>query len=308
MAAPARGRNSPGHFFGRILVGLERRGRSIPAAAGWALFAVVAIEIVVTYSRIPAHELYHVSGTGITAGLGRALVFLNFPVALIALPLVALAAARLPERRLAIPAAVLAGALSAVVVWPGVVDQGNLDAKPINAVPAIGVALAVLIVAASGLARVRARIDWFAGGAIGLLLLLASPWIAAELGFFLDDVPILGSIFITGKLVAGHPAVHHGHHHGMDGTLLVLAALATLPALRLARAPVLRTAVTAYLGLQVSYGLANIANDDWLEQVVKRGWTSVEIPNVLRPGLTLAWLGIVCGAAGFALLIGHVTK
>ena len=33
------------------------------------------------------------------------------------------------------------------------------------------------------------------------------------------------------------------------------------------------------------YGIANIANDAWFEQVVKRGWTDWAIPNVLRPDL-----------------------
>jgi len=33
-----------------------------------------------------------------------------------------------------------------------------------------------------------------------LTVFLAAPWIAAELGFFLDGVPVLGSIFITGKI------------------------------------------------------------------------------------------------------------
>jgi hypothetical protein len=49
------------------------------------LFAVVTTEILVTYSRVPARELYHVSGSGIEGGLSRALIFVNFPVALLAL-------------------------------------------------------------------------------------------------------------------------------------------------------------------------------------------------------------------------------
>jgi hypothetical protein len=36
------------------------------AAVVWALFAVVSLEIIVTYSRLPPRELYHVSGTGLT--------------------------------------------------------------------------------------------------------------------------------------------------------------------------------------------------------------------------------------------------
>src|ERR687887_834772 len=96
----------------------------VPAVAVlWAMFGLVAAEIVVTYSRVPPAKLYSVSGTGLGAGLGRALVFLNFPVALAALPVIALATDRLRRRPLALGAAVVAAGLCAVVFWPGVVDQ-----------------------------------------------------------------------------------------------------------------------------------------------------------------------------------------
>jgi len=45
------------------------------------------------------------------------------------------------------------------------------------------------------------------------------------------------------------------------------------------------------------YGMGNIANDVWLEQVVKRNWTTWEIPNVLEPRITVAWAVIVVAAA-----------
>jgi hypothetical protein len=44
------------------------------------------------------------------------------------------------------------------------------------------------------------------------------------------------------------------------------------------------------------YGSANFANDIWIEQVVKRGWTSWEIPNVVQPRVTVAWSLIVIAA------------
>ena len=53
--------------------------RISPVVLLWTMFGVVAAEIVVTYSRIPPAKLYSVSGTGIGAGFGRALVFLDFP-------------------------------------------------------------------------------------------------------------------------------------------------------------------------------------------------------------------------------------
>ena len=45
------------------------------------------------------------------------------------------------------------------------------------------------------------------------------------------------------------------------------------------------------------YGLGNIANDFWYEQLVKRGVTSWAIPNVIVPTLSVAWLAIVVLAA-----------
>src|ERR687888_1940469 len=100
---------------------------TIPAVGVlWAMFGLVAVEIVVTYSRLPPAKLYAVSGSGVGAGFGRALVFLNFPVALAALPVITLAAERL--RRTWLPVTVLAAGLCSIVFWPGVVDQYDLDA------------------------------------------------------------------------------------------------------------------------------------------------------------------------------------
>jgi hypothetical protein len=270
-----------------------------PAAIVWGLVGVVAVEIVVTYARIPPGQLYHVSGTGAAGGFGRALVFVNFPVALAALPLVALAADRLRRRPVAVAAAIVSAALCANVFW--VVDQAHLDAKPVNALPAAGVALALVLAAASGLFRVRARVSRAAAAFGALLLVLAIPWIAADLGFFLDGVPLLGRLFLTKTLYHGEAVVHHGHHHGMDGVLLALAALAAVPLVRRASLRPLRIAVGIYTGLQLAYGLANVANDAWLEQVVKRGWATTSIPSVLNPAVSLAWLGIVLAALVFSL-------
>ena len=50
------------------------------------------------------------------------------------------------------------------------------------------------------------------------------------------------------------------------------------------------------------YGLVNLANDGWLEQVVKRGWTVWEIPDLLVPSASLAWAVLVALAAAVALV------
>ena len=125
-------------------------------------------------------------------------------------------------------------------------------------------------------------------GLAAVLIFFCAPLIAAELGFFLDGVPFLGWFFETGRLttqpgVAGlHHAVHHGQHHGWEATMLSLTALGFS---RLPRPRVL----DAYLALMLAYGVGNLVNDDWLEQVVKRGWTSHEVPSVLTPAANWGW-------------------
>ena len=274
----------------------------------WALYGLVACAMVVTYSRIPARELYHVSHTGPAGGFGRLLVFANFSTALVAIAVLAVAFDRL-SGRLARVAAVLAAVLCAAVFWPGVVSEADLDPKPVNAVAAAGVllsaALTVPVAHRHGISRRPWRgSDWLRVALALPLVFVALPWIAAELGFFLDGVPVLGRIFETGKHVRDvsglpvfPPAVHHGHHHGMDGLLLVLGALLLSRVVGESAPAALRRAASAYLALMFCYGIGNIANDFWLEQVVKRGWTTWEIPNVLTPRITVAWAVIVVAAA-----------
>jgi hypothetical protein len=283
----------------------KRQGARLPVevALVWGLFAVVTIEVLVTYSRIPSRELYHVSGSGVEGGLSRALVFVNFPVALVALAVLGLIYTRLPGRSYRV-LAILAAVLCAAVFWPGIVSQADLDARPVNGVAAIGVLLALVLtgVVASkgGLSRSSwHRADWVRAALAIVLLVAALPWLAADLGLYSNGVPLLGRVFQSGQFLPERPglpkfapAVHRGHHHGMDGFLLVWTAL--LLSRRVAR----RAALAAYLSLMFCYGAANFANDFWIEQVVKRGWTSWEIPSVTEPRLSIAWSLIVIAAVG----------
>ena len=277
----------------------------LEVAVVWALFAVVTAEIAVTYSRLPARELYHVSGTGLAGGASRALVFLNFPLALVAIPILVLLAARLQGAAPKVVASV-AAVLSAAVFWPGVVDESDLDARPVNAIAALGVAIAVaLTVYAAWRLERPSRATRVPGDTLRVVLALIAlgvPWMAADLGFHFAGVPVLGTLYQTGELrtqpgdVAPHPAVHFGHHHGMDGVLLVLSAL-LLSRLVVPVAPrLLSWALGAYLALMFCYGAGNVANDYWLEQVVKRGWTSWEIPDVTTPKASVAWAVILLSA------------
>src|SRR3954447_25853244 len=118
----------------------------LEVAAVWVPFLVVSAEIVITYSRLPARELYHVSGSGLEGGLGRALVFSNFPAALVAIAVLAFVADRATARATVV-AAVVGAILCAAVVWPGVVHEADLDARAVNAVSAAGVLIALVLTA-----------------------------------------------------------------------------------------------------------------------------------------------------------------
>jgi hypothetical protein len=287
--------------------GGERRGLPLELLVVWAVFFVVATEILVTYTRTPPEQLYHVTGEGFFAAAGRVLVFTNFPLALVALPLIPLLLDRLPGR-LAEALAFVGFALSAVVFWPGVVDQADLDAKPVNALPALGVAIAavmsIAVVLRGGVDHWQPRRlhDWLRVTLAVAIVPLAVPWFLADLGVSLNGVPVLGSIWQTGELrtqpgVAGlHPAVHHGHHHGMDGLLLVWTSLLVSRALPAVRGRILRRIAAGLLSVMLAYGIGEIANDFWLEQIVKRGWTNWEIPDVTVPSVSIGWLLILLGA------------
>jgi hypothetical protein len=53
------------------------------------------------------------------------------------------------------------------------------------------------------------------------------------------------------------------------------------------------------------YGLGNLVNDAWLEQVVKRGWSSWEVPGVTVPRLDGGWAVVVAPALVLWLVWRH---
>lgn len=271
--------------------------RTLPreALAAWLAIAGMAAAVLVTYARLPPAELYNVSEDGLALGLGRTLVLLNFPIALAAVPLALIAAAMLA--RSAATAAALLVVASACFV-PFVVEQADLDAKPANAIPAAGVGIALLLTLAAARggrrpAPVRLAGDRLRVALALLLVLIAVPWIFAELGFYAPD-PILADEPSPDEPLA---AVHLGHHHGTDGVLLALLALA------LSRVPPrlpgrwLPGVISAYLALMLAYGVANGMQDAWFEQVVKRGTTDHALPSFLLPALDPAWAILVAAAA-----------
>jgi hypothetical protein len=285
--------------------------RGVPqgeALTVWALLAADVLAILVVYSVVDPSELHAVSGSGVGAGLGRALVQLNFPcVAGVAIPIALLALDVLPSRAWLVgtPAIVLC----ALIAWPGVLDPDDLDARWVNGLPAVGVALvfgltvAAARVAGAGFAP-RRRGDPVRVAVAAVTVLVSLPWIAAEVGWHLPQ-----GVFLTTKLYrepGQEPtaAVHLGHHHGWAGALLVLSAL-LLSRVRPA-SPSLGKAFSALLCLGLAYGTAILVNDFWHEQVVKRGWTAWEFPSALQPAPNVIWaLVLVATGVLYVLELGR---
>jgi hypothetical protein len=184
--------------------------------------------------------------------------------------------------------------LCAVAAVPGVVEQSDLDARWINAVPAAGVALALALT----LAAVRRDGPVFVRRAYGdrlrlavgvVLVLVALPWLTAEAGFHFPGDVFLGEE-VPAERDPGLAAVHLGFHHGTGGTLLALTALVLSRAAR-------SVPLAAYLSALFAYGAANALQDAWNEQLWKRGTVDTHLPDVLRPELSLGWLVILLAAA-----------
>jgi hypothetical protein len=258
--------------------------------AVWVLFALEAAATLATYWRLPADELYRVSGSGFTAAAGRVLVLLNFPVALAAIAVVGVLLERGAPR---LPAWL---AIGLCALTPFAVDQNDLDARPVNALPALGVAIALALTVRmrprTSLAR-RRELDGLRLVVGAVLAVIATPWYFAELGFYAPDPILADEVVRDGDETLA--AVHLGFHHGMGGTLLAAAALLLS---RVARSLPVRGAVA----LMLVYGAGNAVQDAWHEQVWKRGWTDFDVPPILLPSLSLQWALVVFAAAVLTLL------
>jgi hypothetical protein len=260
----------------------------------------------------------------LAGGFSRAVTYLNYPGAVLAIALAWVASARLftsagldrRGRRIVAVVTTVAIVLCLVTAFPGVVKQSDLDARPVNALPAIGVLLALgLSIAALRMTPPLPAWRWTrmrVAGAIGagIVTFITLPYILADLGIYIGDIPLLGDMFMSKQIPVGHtlPAIHLGHHHGLDGALFAIAGLALLRPLRELSRIRLRPGMAAYLALLIVYGLANFIEDSWGEQIVKRGWTDRGIPNVIRPELSLAWGLILLGAAVVWLIVLRVLR
>lgn len=290
----------------------SRRWPRVPLGevfATWLLAAFLIIAGFVTYTRIDPARLYaDVWRHGLAGGLSRVVMAANFPLALIAIAVVLVVLDDLPAR-----AWWLAGpsiAVCAVAAYPGVVDQHDMDVRWVNAIPAVGVALALVLtaVARAGAGHGFASRRWLDVARVvvaGVVLLVSIPWIVGQLGLYLPEGIYLVQRRVAESNGALTPAVHLGFHHGFGGTLFVLSALLlSRPALRMGR----RATVTMlYVSLMFGYGIVNLAQDFWGEQVVKRGWTDLQIPSAIAPRMAPIWLVVLAIAAVSALLLRHET-
>jgi len=245
---------------------------------------LVAAVTAVTYYRLPPGATYHFDDTGLSGAASRLISYANFPVALIAFALVwASVRGKL---------AWLSMALCATVALPGVVSQDDLTASWANAPATAGVGLALWLTWPAPWRRDpplgRAR-RWI----IGLTALWSVPWMLAAVGLYAQDVPLLGHIIRSRQPTPGEPdlaSVHLGLHEGLFGLMLVIAGLA------LSQRRGLAPALSYYLAVMVCYGVMVAAADGWNEQIVKRGWTGTQLPNVLQPKLTVWWMVLLLAA------------
>ena len=244
------------------------------ALGAWAVWGAVTLAVLITYhagSTRPSSTTCHTRGS--QAGSAGHWCSSNFPVALVAVSRALLAVAALPSK------AWLVGqdpAIGLCAMVPFTVDQDELNARWINAFPALGVVLALCLTIAAarragGSFAPRRTGDPLRLVVAAVVVVLSLPWVAAEHGFHLPGDLFLGEEPYLEEDGRRFAAVHLGHHHGGDGAVLVLTAL-LLSRVRL-RPGSLRLVVTGYLGVMLAYGAVNLAQDLWHEQVVKRGWT-----------------------------------
>ena len=130
-----------------------------------------------------------------------------------------------------------------------------------------------------------------------LLGLLAIPWLAADLGFSVDQIPVLNRVFITDavRVDPGGPtafsAVHDGHHHGMAGVLLAWSALLLTRVLPDIASRRLRVILAPYAALLLVFGLVNALQDFVAEQLFKRGVIAWQLPRFTKISADPKWLG-----------------
>lgn len=133
-----------------------------------------------------------------------------------------------------------------------------------------------------------------------LLILLTTfislPWIFAYFNIPIIDVPILNHIFL---------AVHLGEHHGLSGFRYVLPLLLLYFSFRWFKDLGFRSAVVLSTSPFFAYRLYLLVQDFWFEQIVKRGWINLKLPDPTQVNVMPATysIGAVIGVLAFIYLL-----
>src|ERR1044072_3343921 len=151
--------------------------------AVWLLVALSAVAVLETYWRLPASELWKVTGTGPAGGASGAFVFLGYSPTLASIAVLAIVVDRLDDQRAA-ALGMLALILCATVAIPGVQDPNDLDAKWSNLPAFLGVLIAFGLTVWAGACgrreavqtRIAGDVARLATGAVALFF--AAPYIA----------------------------------------------------------------------------------------------------------------------------------
>lgn len=260
------------------------RPRIRPAWLVWSIFGAVLVATMVTYGRLSAGATYHFNDSGLTGSLSRAVAYLAFPVSVAAIAAVWTVRPGL--------VAWVVTVLCGTAFVPGVVSSSDLTARWADAPAAIGVAVAVAATVGrpDEDSRRLGRARWCA---LGALALLSVPWLIASVGLYAEDLPLIGRVLMSRDPTPGNPelaSVHLGLHDGMFGAQLAAAAIV------LSSRSALSRPVSLYISLMLVYGSGLALQDAWSEQIVKRGWSSTNLPDMMQPSFSVAWLVIIAAA------------
>jgi hypothetical protein len=291
----------------------ERRSGIAEVLLIWAFLLVAAVGVATTYARTPVGQLYHTTLGGIPGGAAATVAFFSFPVGLAVIATLPIVLGR-TRRDLLLACLTGAAILVAFVLWPGSLEESGIEVTPTRAVMAAGglagLGLSLAAWRSHGSARLgRERGDRLRIAVAAALFFVGLPWIAADFGQSFDYVPGLRAIFLTDVVPGGHglQAVHPGHHHGLDGVLLVWIALLVSRTLVHLAHDWVRRLLTVYLGFLLVYGMGNALQDFWTEQVVKRGLTAHQIPMFLAPSLSVPWvvMALLTPVAAWVVSLGY---
>lgn len=267
----------------------------------WGLLAADLLAMAITTRRADSS-----SETGQTLFHHQVDSFLRHPLAPAAVAIGAVATERLDRGQRLSRLTWLAPA----IVWSAAARRGSrrVAITPLAIEMVTGsIALTIAAIGRRGGGGGCARWGRGDGLRISLAIVVAAislPWVLADVGIYASDLPGLRHLYLgrhPGIAGGRGPAVHLGHHHGLDGALLALTGLLLSRQLPSFRAGPPREVMTLWLALLTVYGIVRAAEDAWYEQIVKRGWTDRRVPPLVVDGrlvLSAAWVWLLLATGG----------